>query len=1073
MRRAVLLLLLAAGCQRDLTIPPASNLAFLERSPVAAPLETLDLAVDGGARPYGCELALDVSGATVTALPQGCRYTAGAAGPASDLVRVTDAQHAAIETRVAVGPPLSVLPRSVFLGPGGRASFVPGGGKGPYTMEIVEGAGSVDGTDYLAPPSGGCTGTISPPTQARLLLHDSTAAAPIALSVSVGRGLDLFPAAGTGVVAPHEQLAFVASGGQPPYEFSLQQPSPSGSPGVDAGRGTYRAGPQGGVVDRVQVADANGEVRCFDVSVGPPLTVSFSSDDPRPGQPLRLEASGGRAPYRFEFAPKGNRSRGQLDPVSGSYTPGLNALATDRLQVSDATGAARVGPLDVQVGPTQLATDAAFSACDGADVNGDGVDDLVWSALSFTTGLYDVGLAISVPGSSPLLRSYATGGLAPPLITDIDGDGLADVVYVADDGLRTLLGSRDGSFVEGPHLGIFVRGLAFAMARGDPRVIFATADPSCGGGVRLATTSIDPTTGEFRPPSCLVDLSVLPRVLIAGDFNGDGRTDVAFATAVDPGALHYRLAQSTGFAAETSVALRPPWRLEAPSSLAPRFAREVRQEGGPRSDVVAIALDAPRASGTFNTGLASFAGGPGGLTLRVLDEVLFEDTYNLLGLNLLGTAPGRQLRVAAWDGTDGASALYDQPFVAGAGEPSVELAPRRYRVGCVAGGDFDGDGIEDVAILPRDQGGRADVLHGEGDGTFGRRPRFSARGSPYPTGDVDGDGISDFIVPTAGTSFEVLLADGGEIAVGPETPVPGQFSAAGAGDFDGDGVADVIARVGAEGMWFFRGRLPADGHFDPGVRLVTTDAAGQPFSTSMVTLMRANLGGASPGPDFLSLVRLGSRILLATILVEDAGHATVGLANDGPSITYVASGDADGDGTDDVLVSDPNSIAYLTLVKPGDARGTSWPFRDLVVATRNAVLIPSGTLPVPGTTRRRFVVLGDGITLVDAPDGMVEATPVPVTAPPAGGDLYDAVIADVDADGAADLVVRDSHERFELYRGTAAGELSGDPELLELPAGLSVALFSFLEGAGPPDMLLQLARGDWMVLHNDGTGHFR
>ena len=72
-------------------------------------------------------------------------------------------------------------------------------------------------------------------------------------------------------------------------------PIPSRGPGVDPGRGTYAAGPVGIVVDRVVVSDANGEQRCFDVSVGPPLALALSTSDVRPGKAIRSSRpAGGR-----------------------------------------------------------------------------------------------------------------------------------------------------------------------------------------------------------------------------------------------------------------------------------------------------------------------------------------------------------------------------------------------------------------------------------------------------------------------------------------------------------------------------------------------------------------------------------------------------------------------------------------------------------------------------------------------------------------------------------------------------------------------------------------------------------
>jgi hypothetical protein len=1088
---ALLALALAgAGCSFDLALPPQSDLAFEDAFPTAAPYQILDLAVSGGAKPYSCSFASQaLSGAATppTALAGGCRYTAGPTGPAVDEVQVRDASGATRIARISVGPVLGVVPRSEFVAPGGRASFVPSGGAPPYFLEIVTAGapGSVDGTDYVAAPSGGCTGSVSSPVTLALRLRDSTAAPPIPLAVSVGRGLDLFPAVGTGAVAPFEQIAFVASGGQPPYDFSMATPIPSGGPGIDAGRGTYQAGPGGDVVDRVRVTDANGEERCFDVPVGPSLAVAFSTDDPRPGQPVRIEASGGRPPYAFSFAPKGNRSRGTLDPVTGIYVPGQNALATDLLLVEDATSAPPVGPIALQVGPQQVATDAAANGCWAADVNGDGRADLVSSDLLTEQGIT---VAVSRPGALPEVTRYTLGSALRPEVADLDGDGDADVAYLTGGELRTLLGQRDGRLADGPSVMVSstsVLSSHLAVARGTSTLFFTTTSAGCPvAGAGLARTSIDPTTGILTPPACVAQVSSPIRALAAGDWNGDGAVDVAYATLAQPTSILYRLGGGANpWAVELAVPLPGPWRVENLGATAGRQLLEVRPSGAARSDLVAIVMDAPRNPGPFRTGLAALTGTATGLTLRQVGLFQFDATFNLLGLSVVGQEAGQVPRVGAWNGTDGGSALIDWPFAANPPVPSTVFPPRRFRVGCVAGGDQDADGVEDMALLPRDRGGRGDQLRGEGDGGWARRPLFAVSAAPVASGDVDGDGLPDVIGATEGASFEVLFPVDGQVAVGPETPVSGQFLAARAADWDGDGAPDVIARVGTSEMLFYRGRATRDGRFEPGLPIDARDPTGAPFDTNFVVLELADLGGAAPGPDLHTIVRFGSQLFYAAIVLDDAGHATVGVAPPIPVYEDV-TGDLDGDGVDDFVALDPSGNVHLSLVKPGDPRTGGWPFRpwQLVQAPGAGIGYDlAGTMPAPGASpprRRAVVVRDDAIVLVEAPGGVPSFTTIPIPQPPpfdpSSGFLT--ALADVDGDGATDLVVWDQGGNTLLfYPGTAGGRFAATPAPgLTLPLKTPFTWWAFLAGgSGPPDLFLQLASGGWIVMGNDGAGHFR
>jgi hypothetical protein len=194
--------LLLPACVRDLEVPPENTLALADPFPAVAPREAMVIQVSGGAPPYAFAFAPGgaASGPDASVDAATGAYQAGSVGPAVDVVQVRDAGGALREAHVTVGPPLQVAPRSAFVAPGGVASFVAIGGKAPYLLELVAGVGRVQGTDFEAPASGGCTGVVSAPAQVALRLRDATSAAPIDLAVSVGRGLDLFPAAGSGDV---------------------------------------------------------------------------------------------------------------------------------------------------------------------------------------------------------------------------------------------------------------------------------------------------------------------------------------------------------------------------------------------------------------------------------------------------------------------------------------------------------------------------------------------------------------------------------------------------------------------------------------------------------------------------------------------------------------------------------------------------------------------------------------------------------------------------------------------------------------------------------------------------------
>ena len=173
-------------------------------------------------------------------------------------------------------------------------------------------------------------------------------------------------------------------------------------------------------------------------------------------------------------------------------------------------------------------------------------------------------------------------------------------------------------------------------------------------------------------------------------------------------------------------------------------------------------------------------------------------------------------------GANGSIAIYlgngDGTFQAGAVYPAAPNA--NYQI--VVSGDFNRDGIADLVVSDHDHDQVA-VLLGKGDGTFQSANLFAAGPQPWnlAVGDIDGDGNPDLVVANdingdQGKNIAVLLGNGdgtfkqGRYLVGGVTS-SGSVALA---DFNGDGILDIAAtEEPANSVFIFLGN--GDGTFQP------------------------------------------------------------------------------------------------------------------------------------------------------------------------------------------------------------------------------------------------------------------
>jgi hypothetical protein len=242
-------------------------------------------------------------------------------------------------------------------------------------------------------------------------------------------------------------------------------------------------------------------------------------------------------------------------------TPLLNCRGcTLQITAADLTGDGKIGLVGEYVNPsfTEIALgngDGTFQKAtavelkgDGvavADVNGDGIPDLISDAI---------GIALGTGGGSfakPVY--YPTGTDFPPVMASLRNNGILDIVVDSAGAGLVLLGEGDAKYAA-------YDVLPLAASVGGPIV---TADFNGDGKPDIAVVESTPNvtvmlgTGNPKKPFSTGPSTALPEAgyIAVGDFNHDGKADLAYSSGgPTSGTLQIYLGQGNGtFTAQTPV----------------------------------------------------------------------------------------------------------------------------------------------------------------------------------------------------------------------------------------------------------------------------------------------------------------------------------------------------------------------------------------------------------------------------------------------------------------------------------------------------------------------------------------
>lgn len=856
---AVVVVAVLSGCARDLEIPSRNTLAVVQPFVDAAPCQQLDVAVTGGAGGYRFAFAAGgkLSGEDATVDVATGRYRAGSAGSAQDVVEVTDAAGAAVVARISVHGRVSVSPGIAGVAPGGTVLFSVSGGLTPYSAFELESAPSggqigspgASTFSYVAGSVGDVTDVV--------VVKDATGdpAAWARVQIRVGTRLALL--ASSDHAAPGEEVTLLAVGGEPPYTWTACAPpgctgtAPSGGAFVNAA-GTYRAGPTGNVTDLLRITDVHGETADLTLAVGPPLRLSIPggpTPDLRPGSAVQLLAEGGKPPYTFGFAARGDRSGGTVDRVTGVYVPGLAVGARDVPEVVDSAGATATAWNVAPVGHLQLPfPNSDALACWSAELNRDGRGDVIVGDRHF-----NLTVATGIGSSTAVVDQYFLGlprewdpgsnrGPQGTLMGDWNGDGRDDLATVdRADGVRFYVTGLLGTLEPGPHVptvpGVFEPNQIARVVASDGAQLFYTNDQAwgaiCGGGSGQVRLRWVPGAVPTVNVECVAMGGYNPRAMFTGDFDGDGWTDIGMFDGASGADLSRDLRVLWGTADANGVALTAvtyPGLIPADVVLsyshddydahqqvlaAPQgFLAHVLDVGTGRGKVIAARCEPGTRTWTVSPAFDPTLGGYG--ITRIASYTPFSSKPTYVG----------------WNEVDGALTAIDvdltDPAFTLASSATVTAAPLGTRVGCAAFSDVNADGAPDLVT------GGGEVVWGRGAygvGALAGEARFGSRihyttmpwGAP---GHFDEDELLDLVGSETGGDLSLLFGVDGQLARG------GQIAAMRAGPtFAGRFFApylhdSLVVMDQTSTLWSLTGN--GDGTFGEPVVMSVQDPAGSP-----------------------------------------------------------------------------------------------------------------------------------------------------------------------------------------------------------------------------------------------------
>lgn len=658
-----------------------------------------------------------------------------------------------------------------------------------------------------------------------------------------------------------------------------------------------------------------------------------------------------------------------------------------------------------------------------ADFNGDGIPDIAIAGTlpssTLPSGTQAISIYLGKPeGTLSPAVNYPLPASTPPtglVAGDFNGDGKLDLVVMGRTGTDStyiLLGNGDGTFqAPVPIAGSIYSSVAAGDFNGDGKLDLVLATPNFGTGSTIAIL-LGNGDGTFQPATTY-SVSSGP-FLAVGDFNGDGKPDIATAGG---------------------------------STISVLINNGNGTFGSPINETITGNIEALAAADMNGDGkldlVVPFGGATGGVAvLPGNGNGTFKSA--IVYTNNLLSPYGSSVAVADFNGdgkldlalTNSSSGTnYGVVMLLGNGDGTFQSSPLLYDGGlspsAIVALDVNGDAKPDLVVAGGYGTGSLKVLLNHGGGTFPATVSYATALNPQAAvvGDFNGDGEADIAVPsitysggTTGTpvsgAISVLLGNGDGTFKPHLDSLTGNFPFVIAeGDFNGDSLPDLVAIE----------NTPAGGQI-----LATWIGSGNGMFTEM------------PGPSLSGM---------DSVAVGDFNHdGKLDVAAVGPNNTNVYIFLGKGDGTFAAPTQYP--VGSMSLSPPihnvltGDFRSDGK--LDLAVATDNGIAI----------------LLGNGDGTFQSPKLL---SPIDSSAPEE--ELL--ALADFNGDAKLDILRCTGNNIIEVALGNGDGTFTAAagfqfPSILDAGA----AVVGDFNGDGKPDVAFAGQSNTMRILFGNGDGTF-